>query len=74
MSRSVAANLATSRRTAAIPNIVVAGTYTGPMTRYDVHPKQEPDISVWMNNYDGWPARDIPFAFSGRIQILYLAA
>jgi hypothetical protein len=36
------------------PNIVIAGTYTGTITRYDVRTKQTKDISVWLNNYDGW--------------------
>jgi photosystem II stability/assembly factor-like uncharacterized protein len=53
------------------PNIVIAGTYTGTMTRYDVKTKQAKDISVWLNNYDGWPARDVPNRFQWTYPILY---
>ncbi len=53
------------------PNVVIAGTYTGTMTRYDVKTKQAKDISVWLNNYDGWPARDVPNRFQWTYPILY---
>ncbi len=41
------------------------------MTRYDVKTKQAKDISVWLNNYDGWPARDVPNRFQWTYPILY---
>jgi hypothetical protein len=50
------------------PNVVIAGTYTGTMTRFDVKTKQTNDISVWLNNYDGGAATDVPTASSGRIR------
>jgi hypothetical protein len=53
------------------PNIVIAGTYTGTMTRYDVRTKQAKDISVWLNNYDGWAARDIPNRFQWTYPIVF---
>jgi photosystem II stability/assembly factor-like uncharacterized protein len=53
------------------PNIVIAGTYTGTMTRYDVRTKQSKDISVWLNNYDGWPALDVPNRFQWTYPIVY---
>jgi len=53
------------------PNTVIAGTYTGTLTRYDVRTKQMKDISVWLNNYDGWAARDIPNRFQWTFPILY---
>ena len=53
------------------PNIVIAGTYTGTLTRYDVRTKQTKDISVWLNNYDGWAARDVPNRFQWTFPILY---
>ncbi|MDB4874782.1 MAG: repeat-containing glycosyl hydrolase [Gemmatimonadetes bacterium] len=53
------------------PNIVIAGTYTGTMTRYDVRTKQAKDISVWLNNYDGWAARDVPNRFQWTYPITY---
>ena len=53
------------------PNVVIAGTYTGTMTRYDVRTKQSKDISVWLNNYDGWPALDVPNRFQWTYPIVY---
>ena len=53
------------------PNVVVAGTYTGTMTRYDVRTKQTKDVSVWLNNYDGWAARDVPNRFAWTYPIAY---
>ena len=53
------------------PSIVIAGTYTGTMTRYDVRTKQSKDISVWLNNYDGWPALDVPNRFQWTYPIVY---
>ena len=53
------------------PNIVIAGTYTGTLTRYDVRTKQTKDISVGLNNYDGWAARDVPNRFQWTFPILY---
>ena len=53
------------------PDVVVAGTYTGTMTRYDVRTKQTKDISVWLNNYDGWPAAQVPNRFQWTYPIVY---
>ena len=53
------------------PNTVIAGTYTGTMTRYDVRTKQAKDISVGLNNYDGWPVRDVPNRFAWTYPITY---
>jgi hypothetical protein len=50
---------------------VFAGTYTGTMTRYDVRTKQSKDISVWLNNYDGWAARDVPNRFQWTYPIVF---
>jgi hypothetical protein len=53
------------------PNTVIAGTYTGTLTRFDVRTTQTKDISVWLNNYDGWAARDVPNRFQWTFPILY---
>jgi photosystem II stability/assembly factor-like uncharacterized protein len=53
------------------PNTVIAGTYTGTLTRYDVRTKQTKDISVWLNNYDGWASRDVPNRFQWTFPVLY---
>ena len=53
------------------PNVVFAGTYTGTMTRYDVRTKQSRDVSVSLNNYDGWAARDVPNRFPWTYPIVF---
>ncbi|HKO14915.1 MAG TPA: glycosyl hydrolase [Gemmatimonadaceae bacterium] len=53
------------------PNMVIAGTYTGTLTRYNVRTRQRTDISVGLNNYDGWPAADVPNRFQWTFPILY---
>ncbi len=53
------------------PNTVLAGTYTGTMTRYDVRTKETKDVSVWLNNYDGWAAADVPNRFQWTYPIVY---
>jgi photosystem II stability/assembly factor-like uncharacterized protein len=53
------------------PNIVIAGTYTGTLTRFDVRTHQTKDISVGLNNYDGWPVSEVPNRFQWTFPILY---
>ncbi len=45
------------------PNITYGGCYTGFLSRVDRGSRQERDISVWLANYDGWPASEIPYRF-----------
>jgi photosystem II stability/assembly factor-like uncharacterized protein len=45
------------------PNVTYGGCYTGFLSRHDRTARQERDISVWMSNYDGWAASDIPYRF-----------
>src|SRR5207237_901045 len=40
------------------PGTVFAGTYMGTLTRYDHRTRQARDVSVWLNNYDGYAAAD----------------
>ncbi|HVH09953.1 MAG TPA: glycosyl hydrolase [Gemmatimonadales bacterium] len=53
------------------PNIVFAGTYMGTLTRYDHRTRQERDVSVWLNNYDGYPAADVPYRFQWTFPIVF---
>ena len=53
------------------PNTVIAGTYTGTLTRYDVRTHDTKDISVGLNNYDGLPASAVPNRFQWTFPILY---
>ena len=53
------------------PNTIIAGTYTGTLTRYDVRTHHAKDISVGLNNYDGWPSSQVPNRFQWTFPILY---
>jgi photosystem II stability/assembly factor-like uncharacterized protein len=53
------------------PNIVFAGTYMGTLTRFDYRTKQERDVSVWLNNYDGHAAADVPYRFQWTFPIVF---
>ena len=52
------------------PNVTYGGCYTGILSRYDRARRQERDISVWMVNYDGWAAADIPYRFQWTFPVL----
>jgi len=52
-------------------NTVIAGTYTGTLTRMDVRTRHVKDISVGLNNYDGWPSSAVPNRFQWTFPILY---
>jgi photosystem II stability/assembly factor-like uncharacterized protein len=51
--------------------VVYAGTYMGTLTRYDHRTKQARDVSVWLNNYDGYAAADVPYRFQWTFPIVF---
>ncbi len=51
--------------------IVYAGTYMGTLTRYDDRTRQARDVSVWLNNYDGYAAADVPYRFQWTFPIVF---
>ena len=53
------------------PSVVFAGTYMGTLTRFDYRTKQERDVSVWLNNYDGHAAADVPYRFQWTFPIVF---
>ncbi len=53
------------------PGIVFAGTYMGTLTRYDRRTSQTRDVSVWLNNYDGYAAADVPYRFQWTFPIVF---
>jgi photosystem II stability/assembly factor-like uncharacterized protein len=52
------------------PAVTYGGCYTGILSRVDRASRQERDISVWMPNYDGWAAADIPYRFQWTYPVL----
>ncbi len=52
------------------PNITYGGCYTGMMMRHDNRTQQTRDIAVWLSNYDGIAAKDVPHRFQWTFPIL----
>ncbi|MFL5613413.1 MAG: glycosyl hydrolase [Gemmatimonadaceae bacterium] len=53
------------------PNTIIAGAYTGTLTRYDIRAQHAKDISVGLNNYDGWPSAQVPNRFQWTFPLFY---
>jgi len=53
------------------PSVAFAGTYMGTLTRYDRRSGQTQDVSVWLNNYDGHAASDVPYRFQWTFPIVF---
>ena len=53
------------------PNITYGGCYTGFLSKHDHRTNGTKDISVWLSNYDGWAAADIPNRFQWTFPVLF---
>ncbi len=53
------------------PDTVFAGDYMGTMTRWVKETGQSRDVSVWLNNWDGYAAADVPYRFQWTFPILF---
>ncbi|MDQ6830662.1 MAG: glycosyl hydrolase, partial [Gemmatimonadota bacterium] len=53
------------------PSLVFAATYMGEMTKYDHRTRQAQDVSVTLNNYDGYAAKDVPYRFQWTFPIVW---
>ena len=52
------------------PAITYGGCYTGMLSRHDTRTGQNRDISVWLSNYDGIAAKDVPNRFQWTFPVL----
>ena len=52
------------------PNITYGGCYTGMMIRHDNTTQQTRDIAVWLSNYDGIAAKDVPHRFQWTFPVM----
>ena len=52
------------------PNVTYGGCYMGSLTRQDRAKRQERDISLWMANYGGIGAGEVPFRFQWTFPVL----
>ncbi len=53
------------------PNVVIGSSYMGTVTRYDHRTRQTQDISLGMNNWDGFAVKDVPYRFAWTFPIAY---
>jgi photosystem II stability/assembly factor-like uncharacterized protein len=53
------------------PNIVIGSSYMGTITRYDERTKQTQDVSLGVNNWDGFAVKDVPYRFAWTFPIVY---
>ena len=61
------ANIAVDPRN---PDVTYGGCYTGILTRRDRGARQSRDVSVWLSNYDGFAAADVPYRFQWTFPVL----
>ncbi|MGQ0539211.1 MAG: WD40/YVTN/BNR-like repeat-containing protein, partial [Gemmatimonadaceae bacterium] len=52
------------------PNVTYGGCYMGALNRYDKRTGNSKDISVWLRNYDGYGAADVPQRFQWTFPVL----
>jgi len=52
-------------------NIVIGSSYMGTITRYDERTRQTQDISLGVNNWDGFAVKDVPYRFAWTFPIVY---
>ncbi|MEJ2185835.1 MAG: glycosyl hydrolase, partial [Gemmatimonadota bacterium] len=50
---------------------VYAGNYMGTLTRWTAATGQSRDVSVWLNNYDGYAVGDVPYRFQWTFPIVF---
>lgn len=55
------------------PNVTYGGCYMGAMNRYDKRTGNSKDISVWLRNYDGYGAGEVPQRFQWTYPIVISA-
>ena len=53
------------------PNIVIGSSYMGTITRFDQRTWQTRDISLGVNNWDGYAVKDVPYRFAWTFPIVY---
>jgi photosystem II stability/assembly factor-like uncharacterized protein/outer membrane murein-binding lipoprotein Lpp len=53
------------------PNVTYGGCYMGELWRHDRRTNQSRNVSVWLDNYDGWAVKDVPNRFAWTYPILF---
>ncbi|MEO7711962.1 MAG: glycosyl hydrolase [Gemmatimonadaceae bacterium] len=53
------------------PNITYGGGYMGEIWRQDLRTKHQRNVAVWLDNYDGWAAADVPYRFAWTFPLFF---
>ncbi|HET9685222.1 MAG TPA: glycosyl hydrolase, partial [Gemmatimonadaceae bacterium] len=53
------------------PDITYGGGYMGEIWRQDKHTNRESNVAVWLDNYDGWAAKDVPYRFAWTFPLFF---
>ena len=53
------------------PNITYGGGYMGEIWRQDRRTNRERNVAVALDNYDGWPASDVPYRFAWTFPLFF---
>jgi photosystem II stability/assembly factor-like uncharacterized protein len=53
------------------PDVTYGGGYMGEIWRHDRKTQQTRNVSVWLDNYDGWAAKDVPYRFAWTFPLFF---
>jgi photosystem II stability/assembly factor-like uncharacterized protein len=53
------------------PDVTYGGGYMGEIWRNDRKTQQTRNVSVWLDNYDGWAAKDVPYRFAWTFPLFF---
>jgi photosystem II stability/assembly factor-like uncharacterized protein len=53
------------------PNVTYGGGYMGEIWRQDRRTGRERNVAVALDNYDGWPASDVPYRFAWTFPLFF---
>jgi photosystem II stability/assembly factor-like uncharacterized protein len=53
------------------PDVTYGGCYMGELWRYDRRSNSNRNVAVWLDNYDGWAAKDVPNRFAWTYPIFF---
>ncbi|AHG93559.1 BNR repeat-containing glycosyl hydrolase (plasmid) [Gemmatirosa kalamazoonensis] len=53
------------------PDVTYGGGYMGEIWRHDRKTQQTRNVSVWLDNYDGWAAGEVPYRFAWTFPLFF---
>ncbi len=53
------------------PDITYGGGYMGEIWRQDRRTGRERNVAVWLDNYDGWAVKDVPYRFAWTFPLFF---